>query len=269
VQTVDIMPSIIDFLAVPQPPTAGLSFLPLLRGEARQPRHAFSEVVGFSPHEGSQYAVLSGNTKVILSTQTGAMKAYDLKADPMEQHPEDLNDLPTATALGAVLDSFIESATLEIRVSGLGARAEHAVSLTTVPPLSVHPWSLEAGDSLAHNRYTGKLDLLLDCPLGDVDGATVELPVTGHVLEIAATYQGRPLPTNLVRLGDGSSPDSMPYRFRDRDPRLYLSSQQINTERANESGVDLWFSSRYSSFSEPSEQDNELEQQLRALGYIE
>jgi hypothetical protein len=213
--------------------------------------------------------VLSGNTKVILSTQTGAMKAYDLTADPMEQHPEDLDDIPMGTALGAVLDSFIESATLEIRVTGLGARGEHAVSLTGVPPLSIRPWGFEAADSLAYDRYTGTLEFLFDCPLGDVDGATVELPRTGHVHEFAAAYRGRPLPTNLVRLGDGSSPDSMPYRFRDRDRRLCGSSQQSRAALAYESGIDLWFSSRYSSFSEPSEQDNELEQQLRALGYIE
>lgn len=269
VQTVDIMPSILDFLAVPAPPAAGVSFLPLLRGEDIPSRPAFSEVVGFSPREGSQYAVVSGGTKVILSTQTGRMEAYNLETDPKEKHPRDLDSVPMATELGAALESFIESAVLEIRVTGLGAKEEFLVSLKSVPPLSISPWGLEVQDSLAYNRYTKTLEFWFDSPLGDVDGVTVELPLTAHVHEFAATHHHCQLPVEMVHLGDGSHPDSMPYRFQDRDPRLYRSSQEMLDSVSREPRAWLWLSSQRSSLSERAEPNMQLEQQLRALGYLE
>ena len=93
VRTVDVFPTIIELLgAVPSKkhtPLAGRSLLPIVRGEERDHRIAFTETGGVEgPHPSPDYpnikSVRDGRWKLIFNSTTNGFELYDLVTDPGE-----------------------------------------------------------------------------------------------------------------------------------------------------------------------------------------
>ncbi|MBM3320493.1 MAG: sulfatase [Candidatus Eisenbacteria bacterium] len=81
VETIDLMPTLLDLAGAPLPPhVQGESLVPLIRGEGRPPYIAFSE----SPLLGEQRAVALGGYRMILSKDLHTTRLYNLMEDPLE-----------------------------------------------------------------------------------------------------------------------------------------------------------------------------------------
>jgi arylsulfatase A-like enzyme len=82
VETIDLMPTLLELVGAPLPPgIQGESLLPLIRGEGRPPYIAFGE----SFLEGGRKYVAMGGYRLLLDTETGAAELYAYEADPLEQ----------------------------------------------------------------------------------------------------------------------------------------------------------------------------------------
>jgi arylsulfatase A-like enzyme len=103
VQTLDIMPTVLDVLGVPaEDDMQGRSLLPLLRGQELDGKPLFT-----SNGNGKQYAVREGDWKLIVERRTGEGQLYELGGDPGEQRDVSA-DYPERTAqLRATLDAWV------------------------------------------------------------------------------------------------------------------------------------------------------------------
>ena len=97
VSLLDVVPTVLDLLELPQPPgLLGRSLVPLLRGESLPVRPVFGE--GFAADSKLQ-TVVDGNWKLIRDLDTGNIALYDLAKDPAERtdlaasRPEDVERL--------------------------------------------------------------------------------------------------------------------------------------------------------------------------------
>jgi arylsulfatase A-like enzyme len=83
VESIDLMPTLLDLAGAPQPPgLQGRSLLPLLTGKPRGPARAFGE----SPFFGRRRFIARSRYRLLLTEKTGAVELYDFVADPAEQH---------------------------------------------------------------------------------------------------------------------------------------------------------------------------------------
>lgn len=82
VETIDLMPTLLELAGAPLPPhVQGESLVPLLKGEGTPPYLAISE----SELLGGQRSAALGGYHLIYGEQLGSTRLYDLAADPMEQ----------------------------------------------------------------------------------------------------------------------------------------------------------------------------------------
>jgi arylsulfatase A-like enzyme len=82
VQTVDLMPTLLDLVGAHAPgPFDGRSLAPLLRGERLPPKLAFTE----SPFSGSQTAVADANFRILHTDRVEAVELFDYRSDVLEQ----------------------------------------------------------------------------------------------------------------------------------------------------------------------------------------
>lgn len=103
VETVDLMPTLLDLAGAPTPAgVQGSSLVPMLLGTAPDnPYTAYSE----SPFFGHRRAVVLGHHHLLMTKKTGAVELYDLRADPLEQ-----NDLAeSAPDTAGVMTGFVRS----------------------------------------------------------------------------------------------------------------------------------------------------------------
>jgi len=104
VSTIDITPTILDIAGVPLPEGAaeGRSLLPAARQEpaALAELSARPQGFGFVLYEEDGWGVLDGTQKWI--TQGGALRSYDLSADPGELAPQETDTLTEAAPWQAV-----------------------------------------------------------------------------------------------------------------------------------------------------------------------
>lgn len=103
VSMVDVLPTLLELLALPVP--AGLhghSLLPLLRGEPRQAQPAFAE--GYAAHAKLQ-SVTDGDLKLIRNLDTQGVALYDLKVDPGERTDIAASRPQDVQRLNALLDT--------------------------------------------------------------------------------------------------------------------------------------------------------------------
>jgi arylsulfatase A-like enzyme len=103
VETVDLMPTLLDLTGIPIPSDVqGESLVPLILGEDTRPAHtAISE----SPFFGHRRAVALGDHHMLFTKKTGESELYDLPKDPLEQ--DDIVDEHPNTA--AVMRGLLES----------------------------------------------------------------------------------------------------------------------------------------------------------------
>jgi arylsulfatase A-like enzyme len=103
VQTLDIMPTVLDAAGVPaEDGVQGRSLLPLLRGDGVGSALLFS-----SNGNGRSYAVRDGDWKLIVDRTTGTDRLYDLGDDPGEQHDLSKRHPQRAGRLRAALDAWV------------------------------------------------------------------------------------------------------------------------------------------------------------------
>jgi len=109
VSLLDVLPTLLELLNVPAPPSqSGRSLVPLLDGTELPPHPVFAEGFAF---DAKLQAVLDGDWKLIRELQTGRLALYDLAADPGEQsdlastHPDPRERLRT------LLDGTLGTAT--------------------------------------------------------------------------------------------------------------------------------------------------------------
>jgi arylsulfatase A-like enzyme len=103
VSLVDVVPTLLELLALPAPPgLSGRSLVPLLRGEAAPSQPVFAEGFAF---DARLQAVIDGDWKLIRDLRTGALALYDLAADPGEQRDLAASRPEERERLRALLDA--------------------------------------------------------------------------------------------------------------------------------------------------------------------
>ncbi len=105
VQTIDIMPTILDLAGIPMPAgVEGRSLRPLLYEQPPASRVAISEVAS-----GRYLAVTDGEWKLIRDTETGRRMLFNVRQDPAEQRDLLVEQSAQAARLEAVLNEWIAS----------------------------------------------------------------------------------------------------------------------------------------------------------------
>jgi arylsulfatase A-like enzyme len=269
VQSVDVAPSILEYLGIPRPDALeGRSFVPRLRGGQPEARTAFSE----TRSGGFLKAVVGTRTKIIRTMLNEQTKAYDLLSDPGELRPVRPESLPGAPALGLALDRFLEEGkvAIEIRIAGVaefGGRY-HVRMLLTDPPLAVRAHGLEPADSLETIDLPPEVCLTAECTDGDVDGATVVVPSAATILKVVPRREGALLSPREMRLGTDCVPEAVPIELAAGDSRLRVPPTNIPSALAGASPVQLWkIDAR--ALATRVELDEETSARLRALGYLQ
>jgi arylsulfatase A-like enzyme len=103
VETIDLMPTILDLVGVSHPPgLQGQSLLPLITGDGSGDDLAFGE----SPFFGHRRFVASGRHQLLVTKSTGAIELYDFVADPFEQADLASTETEVADRLSAELISW-------------------------------------------------------------------------------------------------------------------------------------------------------------------
>jgi len=270
IQTMDILPTLLEYLDIPPPETVeGGSFLSRISHREDSDRTAFSEVIGFTPKEGSQYAVVTDSAKLIRSTRYDSYEFYDLNEDPDEKDPHAPDVSSVGQALKRQLDRFMATIVLEVRFICPGAKNLYQVLLNAVPPSDLRTTDLETDDSIEVNRDEGIIDMRIVCPEGDRDGITIKLPRTAHTHELSIMGpDGAMISPQSIVLGNGDNPAGLPLKFRDSDQR-FMKSGKLDSLMRSEPGIYIWISGSDITFSEPALPDEDVDAKLRALGYIE
>jgi arylsulfatase A-like enzyme len=132
VQSIDLMPTLLELAGAPVPPQAqGTSLLPKIRGESKPPYLAFGESTFFGRQ---RYVALDGY-RLIFTSEGETSELYRFTEDPLEltdlaasepevvqalrQRIETWQDMVVAAAVDATLESDVDPETLE-QLKGLG-----------------------------------------------------------------------------------------------------------------------------------------------------
>jgi arylsulfatase A-like enzyme len=108
VETVDLMPTLLDLAGAPQPPgVQGQSLLPLIRGKGKPPYMAFGE----SDFFGGQQYVAMGGYRMIVSAASGKAELYRFLDDPLELDDLAPSDPERVQVLQRRLDAWKELVT--------------------------------------------------------------------------------------------------------------------------------------------------------------
>jgi len=101
VESVDLMPTLLDLAGVPIPEgVQGRSLLPLMRGEEAGPRYAFGE----SPFFGQRRFVADGERRLFVAKENPVRELFGFRADPLElndvsaEHAEEVERLARVLA---------------------------------------------------------------------------------------------------------------------------------------------------------------------------
>lgn len=82
VETIDLMPTLLDLAGAPHPPgLQGRSLVPLLRGDKSWQQKAVSE----SPYFGERRAITLESERLLWTRKTGSSELYEFRRDPLEQ----------------------------------------------------------------------------------------------------------------------------------------------------------------------------------------
>ena len=124
VSMVDVLPTLLELLALPVP--AGLhghSLLPLLRGEPRQAQPLFAE--GYAAHAKLQ-SVTDGDLKLIRDLDTQGVALYDLRVDPGERSDIAASRPQDVQRMNALLDASLGTQNVVQDPMGLPADVDPA-----------------------------------------------------------------------------------------------------------------------------------------------
>jgi arylsulfatase A-like enzyme len=108
VETIDLMPTLLDLAGAPHPPgIQGQSLLPLVLGEGKPPYVAFGESGFF----GGQSYVALGGYRMIVSAESGKAELYSFLDDPLELDDLASSDPERVQVLQRRLDAWKELVT--------------------------------------------------------------------------------------------------------------------------------------------------------------
>jgi arylsulfatase A-like enzyme len=109
VETIDIMPTLLEMTGVPLPatPIHGRSLLPLMNGGTREDARAFGE---FPPHGGTRHHA-DPVYHAVTQDAAGKIELFEYRIDPLEQHDLAPDRLELAGAMAERIDAW--SRTLE------------------------------------------------------------------------------------------------------------------------------------------------------------
>jgi arylsulfatase A-like enzyme len=106
VETVDLLPTLADYLGLPPPePAQGESLLPLLEGGGRPEGHALSR----DKDVRTRYALRTATHKLIYDPATSSAELYDLSSDPGETRNRAGEDPARVEALGRRLEALVRA----------------------------------------------------------------------------------------------------------------------------------------------------------------
>ncbi len=275
VELVDVAPTILDFLGLDAGAAMeGRSFLPLVRGGEQESRPAFSEI----RERGNLKAVLLGNAKLVLSTAYDSVTAYDLGNDPGERHPVAPDEVQRGVELSRTLSSFVppgewKRPTLEIRIANTGLQKGLELFVESHQPFAaVRPHGLEENDSLHVTEANDRVVLIPSGQTDDLDGLSLDLPWLGAVITVGGTLVNNPIAGGRFALGERevTLTGTTPFRFRCEDRRLQGSASVESVPTEDGPKIYLWTTSGESMPrpAVPATLPPELEQELRALGYL-
>jgi arylsulfatase A-like enzyme len=111
VETIDLMPTLLDWAGVPLPPgIQGESLAPLLRGEGRPPYIAFGE----SSFDGGRKYIVMGGYHLLLHAETGGSELYALEVDALEQDDQSAGEPQRVEALRQRLEEWEQKVALAV-----------------------------------------------------------------------------------------------------------------------------------------------------------
>jgi arylsulfatase A-like enzyme len=274
VRTMDLMPTLLDALHIPEPPDLdGVSLMPLLRGDARAmvPAVAPAEFIAHGPEV---KALRRPDAKLLLVPATGRLLSYDLVADPQERAR-----LEGPQGGAATLQPELER-TFTTRLDGMlftafGWAEDHDVGLVleaATPFQEAALLSAEATDTLVRSPDGRRIEVHLHLPATytqqsvDLDAVRIRTH-DGETVTVTATLDGAPMPRKNVRLGRQRREPLRrgPWRFTADNLLLVVPP---GYPAVPDQGFALTITSRIDPGA-PAPLPERVEKQLRHLGYLE
>jgi arylsulfatase A-like enzyme len=233
VRTMDLMPTLLEALAVPPPEgIAGVSLMPLVRGEEGSPETdtALAEYVCFGDDQ-TLKAIRLPQEKLVFSPGVGRFQLFDLRADPKELHDLTGQRPERAVALRAEIDRRLASTLDGFHLIVRGGRETAVVEARFQAKGFEHVilYQPEAEDRFTLSPDGHTLDAVLTLrpqtlptPGWDLDGITFRTADGGPVVLRSLTESGQPLPPDRVVVGhSGKSPGArLPWRLAADLPSL-------------------------------------------------
>ena len=267
VQAVDIVPTILEELGIPQPPgVAGVPLQRAIAGESVE-RTALAEIShrGFVAH-----GVRTGRDKYVRRFSPDDDELYfDLVRDPAEQtnlagtHPERVRDLQARVEAAMSPNPF----RYVVELAGSGA---YELRLETGGWLEdVRAVGLGADERSALGGNGRRLDVAARPRPGKPRTVSFTVRPIGAPVTLSGRADGRPLrPADVVVAEAGRHPPALPWRLPDieSDAEREVGTNLFAPPREGLRGVRVWLS--LPPEAELMELDEATREQLRALGYL-
>jgi len=269
VQSVDVLPTVLESLGLPVPQSPVIAGVPLQRAlSAGTPeRPAVSEI----SHRGIvAHGMRTSRDKYIRRFSPEDDELYfDLTQDPKEK----VNRIDAARERARFLRAGVEAAMASsplrytVRVSGPG---EYALRLSTGGWIEgVEATGLGAGEDYAVEENGRRLALHLRPRGAQPRQVVFGTRPMGVRVQLEGTRDGRPLdPANVWIAADATHPRAVPFPLPDTDTEGEgaRTDQLFAPPRADLAGVQVWLT--LASGRKVLELDKESEERLKALGYL-
>jgi arylsulfatase A-like enzyme len=226
VRTMDLLPTLLEALALPAPEGIdAVSLMPLVRGEEGTPETdtALAEYVCFGDDQ-TLKAIRLPHEKLIFSPGLGRLQLFDLDADPDELHDLVGRRPQRAIALRAEIDRRLAPTVDGFHLIVRGGPTVKVVRAQFESPSGFEDVTLEhpeAEDRVALAQDGRVLDAVLTLrpqkvplPGWDIDGVAFRTADGGPVTLRALTESGEPLPRERVILGNGQVAGGQPLPWK-------------------------------------------------------
>jgi hypothetical protein len=273
VRTMDVLPTVLDALALPVPQGLdGVSLLGLARGEAGAPAMdvAFAEYL----NEGAEKkAIREQDRKLIFTPATGASLLFDLRSDPGEERTIAAEHPEIVRGLRARLETYLCRSVEGFELSVAGGRETHRVRAKLRTPSRFVEVALvreEAGDTYRRGAGGRLLDVRLSLPAapGSFEEDGVRFRTAGDApVELRLSVDGGPLAGERLSLGPGRPRSSSSAPVAANDARL-LASCPGRLDPAADGSLHARLAFLRRPEAPLASIDEKTRENLRALGYL-
>jgi hypothetical protein len=268
--SLDIAPTLLDVAGVPAPAGfEGMSLKPALQGRPLPARSVvFAEQL--SPKE-VLYAARDGRYKAIEQLiPAPAEMLFDLQTDPREEHNLLPNVPEAAHGLRARLLEFLQlgQAGYHVALASADVAAPMTIEASTEGTIAdVQRFSMTAGESFSL-RPDRKRVTFAFTPGAATRHFVVRTEPADAPLQLRVSSAGRALPAEAITLGpEARHPEAVPFTIDAAAVGVSVSEAAALLKQTGP-GVRLWYVSAPSA-NRKTALDPELEQKLKALGYIQ